>query len=73
MGAVLAAQVLRNEFEKTTEEQVKTALAVAIHTLYIDAIGEWTRGNQKCEAKEYLGLTDDEWKFWVTKKGYHNV
>lgn len=70
MGAILAAQVLRDDLEKVGDDQLRMALSVAIHTLYIDAIGEWTRGNQKCTAQEYLGLSDEDWKFWVTQKGY---
>jgi len=66
MNNILAAQVLRSHLPEITDGAYKTATEVAIETLYMDAIDDWhTRYEGELSAREYLGLTEDEYSHWI--------
>lgn len=68
MNNILAAEVLRSHLPEISDGAYKTATEIAIETLYIDAVGDYWHTNQRCSVKEYLGLTEEEYKYWVQGK-----
>ena len=66
MNNILAAQVLRYHLPEITDGAYKTAMEIAIETLYKDARNDWCNG-VGCElsAKEYLELTEEEYYYWL--------
>lgn len=66
MNNILAAQVLCSHLEEITDEAYKTAMEIAIETLYIDALHDWHKGaGEGLSSKEYLELTEEEYYYWV--------
>jgi hypothetical protein len=65
MNNILAAQVLRSHLPEITDGAYKTATEIAIETLYMDAINDWHRSDTELSAHEYLGLTEEEYDYWI--------
>lgn len=66
MNNILAAQVLRSHLPEITDGAYKTAMEIAIETLYLDAMDDWHRGAGKgLSAREYLELTEEEYCHWL--------
>ena len=43
----------------------KTATEIAIESLYADATKDWNKLDCQLSAREYLGLTEEQYKYWV--------
>lgn len=66
MNNILAAQVLRSHLPEITDGAYKTAMEIAIETLYRDAYEDWKKWHSdKLSAIEYLELTEEEWYYWI--------
>lgn len=69
MNNILAAQVLRSHLSEITDGAYKTAMEIAIETLYLDAINDWHKGaGDGLSAREYLELTEEEYCYWLLGK-----
>lgn len=68
MNNILAAEVLRSHLPEISDGAYKTATEIAIETLYIDAVEDYWHTKQDCSVQEYLGLTEEEYKYWVQGK-----
>ena len=66
MNNILAAQVLRSHLPEITDGAYKTAIEVAIETLYMNAIRDWEEFYyNEMPARTYLGLTRGEFDYWI--------
>lgn len=65
MNNILAAQVLRSHLPEIKDGAYKTATEIAIETLYMDALNDWHKSDTKLAAREYLGLTEEEYSYWL--------
>ena len=66
MNNILAAKVLRSHLPDITDGAYKAATEIAIETLYMDALTDWHNGaGEGLSAREYLGLTEDEYYYWL--------
>ena len=66
MNNILAAQVLRSHLPEITDGAYKTAMEIAIETLYLDAMDDWHKGaGEGLSAMEYLELTEKEYYYWL--------
>ena len=66
MNNILAAQVLRSHLSEITDGAYKTAIEIAIETLYKDAYEDWKKWySDELSAREYLELTEEEWYYWL--------
>lgn len=65
MNNVLAAKVLISHLPEITDDAYRTATEIAIETLFVDAIYDWHKSNCELSAREYLGLTDEQYRRWV--------
>lgn len=66
MNNILAAQVLRSHLPEITDGAYKTAMEIAIKTLYKDAYEDWKKWySDELSALEYLELTEEEWYYWL--------
>lgn len=66
MNNILAAQVLRSHLPEITDGAYKTAMEIAIETLYKDAYEDWKKWySDELSAMEYLELTEEEYYYWL--------
>lgn len=66
MNNILAAQVLRSHLPEITDGAYKTAMEIAIETLYKDAYEDWKKWySDELSAREYLELTEKEYYYWL--------
>lgn len=67
MNNILAAKVLMSHLPEITDGAYKTATEIAIETLFIDALDYWrkTETNFELSSYEYLGLSKEQYKYWV--------
>lgn len=65
MNNVLAAKTLISHLPEITDDTYKTATEIAIKTLFSDALEDWHKSNNSLSAKEYLGLTDEQYRYWL--------
>lgn len=66
MNDVLAAKVLMSHLPEIADGAYKTAIEIAIETLFQDAL-HWYNELYKNKMKpwEYLGLIPEEYDYWV--------
>ena len=66
MNNILAAKVLMSHLPEITDGAYKTAIEIAIETLFDDATVDW---HKNCEndlsLREYLGLSEADYRYWV--------
>lgn len=48
-----------------TDGAYKTATEIAIEALLLDAVNDWQKSNCELSAFEYLGITEEEYDYWV--------
>ena len=65
MSNTLAAKVLMSHLPKITDRAYKTATEIAIEILLLDAVDDWHKSNCELSAFEYLGITEEEYDYWV--------
>lgn len=65
MNNTLAAKVLMSHLPEITDCAYKTATEIAIETLLLDAVNDWHKSNCELSAFEYLGITEEEYDYWV--------
>ena len=67
MNNILAAKVLMSHLPEITDGAYKTATEIAIETLFLDALDYWrkTEINFDVSSNEYLGLSEEQYKYWV--------
>lgn len=65
MSNTLAAKVLISHLPEITDGAYKTATEIAIETLLLDAVNDWYKSNCELSAFEYLGITEEEYDYWV--------
>ena len=66
MNNIWAARVLRYHLPEIADGAYKTAMEIAIETLYLDALTDWHNGaGEGLSATEYLGLTEEEYYYWL--------
>lgn len=65
MNNTLAAKVLMSHLPEITDGAYKTATEIAIETLLLDAVNDWHKSNCESSAFEYLGITEEEYDYWV--------
>lgn len=66
MNNIFAASVLRYHLPEIADGAYKTAMEIAIETLYLDALTDWHNGaGEGLSATEYLGLTEEEYYYWL--------
>ena len=65
MNNVLAAKVLMSHLPEITDGAYKTATEIAIETLFGDAMDDWHISNCELSAREYLGLSQEDYEQWV--------
>ena len=68
MNNILAAKVLMSYLPEITDGAYKTATEIAIETLFSDAIEDWHKLNCELSAREYLGLTEKQYEYWLLGK-----
>ena len=68
MNNVLAATVLMSHLPEITDGAYKTAMEIAIETLLLDAMDDWHKSNTELSAREYLGLTEQQYSDWLLEK-----
>ena len=68
MNNISAAKVLMSHLPEISDGAYKTATEIAIESLLSDAIEDWNKSNCKITSKEYLGLTEEQYEFWVLDK-----
>lgn len=70
MNNVLAAKILMLHLPDIKDEAYKTATETAIETMFLDAMVDWHNSDCKLSAIEFLGLTVEQYEYWVLgKKG----
>lgn len=62
---ILAAQVLRNHLPELNDGAYKIAIEIAIEVLYQNAIEDWNSTTKECNVREYLGMTNEEYDYWI--------
>ena len=65
MNNVLAAKVLMSHLPEITDGAYKTAIEIAIETLFLDAMDDWHRSNYELSSREYLELTEEQYDYWL--------
>ncbi len=65
MNNVLAAKVLMSHLSEITDGAYKTATEIAIESLLSDAMDDWHKSDCKLLAMEYLGLTKEQYEYWI--------
>ena len=65
MNNTLAAKVLMSHIPEITDGAYKTATEIAIEKLLLDAVNDWYKSNCELSAFEYLGITKEEYDYWV--------
>lgn len=65
MNNILAAKVLISHLPEITDGAYKTATEIAIEVLFQDALFDWKSMNTELTAREYLGLTYEQYEYWV--------
>ena len=65
MNNILAAKVLMSHLPEITDGAYKTATEIAIETLFSDAIEDQHKLNCELLAREYLGLTEKQYEYWL--------
>ena len=65
MNNILAAKVLMSHLSEIADCAYKTATEIAIETLFLEATEDWLESNCELSAREYLGLSPDEYARWV--------
>ena len=65
---ISAAHVLMSQLPEIPDGLYKTALEIAIEVLFQDAICDWHISTTELSLKEYLGLTDKQYKQWVINR-----
>lgn len=66
MNNILAAKVLRSHLPEITDGAYKTAMEIAIETLYRDELRIWEKFYyDELTAREYLKLTEEEYYYWL--------
>ena len=65
MNNILAAQVLQSHLPEIKDGAYKTATEIAIEVLYLDALNDWKNARSGLTALEYLGLTKEEYNYWL--------
>ena len=65
MNNILAAKVLMSHLPEITDGAYKTATEIAIETLFLDAMNDWHKSDTELSAIEYLGLTKEQYVYWL--------
>jgi len=65
MNNILAAKVLLSHLPEITDGAYKTATEIAIENLFLDAMMDWHKSETELSAIEYLGLTEEEYTYWI--------
>lgn len=65
MNNILAAKVLMSHLPEITDGSYKTATEIAIETLFLDAMNDWHKSDTELSAIEYLGLTKEQYVYWL--------
>lgn len=65
MNNILAAKVLMSHLPEITDGAYKTATEIAIETLFLDAMDDWHKSDTELSAIEYLGLTKEQYVYWL--------
>ena len=65
MNNILAAKVLISHLPEITDNAHKIATEIAIETLFQDAMDDWHKSNTQLSAIEYLGLTTEQYEYWL--------
>lgn len=68
MNNVLAAKVLMSHLPEITDGAYKTATEIAIEALFLNAMDDWHKSNSELSARVYLGLTEEQYEYWVLGK-----
>ena len=68
MNNILAAKVLISHLPEITDDAYKTATEIAIENLFLDAINDWHKSDTELSAIEYLGLTEEQYVYWLLGK-----
>lgn len=70
MNNVLAAKVLMSHLPEITDSEYKTATEIAIENLFLDAMYDWHRSDCELSAREYLGLTEEQYEYWLMGRNW---
>ena len=65
MNNILAAKVLISHLPEITDGAYKTATEIAIEVLFQDVLMDWKNLNTELTAREYMGLTYEQYEYWV--------
>lgn len=65
MNNILAAKVLISHLPEITDGAYKTATEIAIETLFAEALFDWKHMNTELTKLEYLGITQNEYDYWL--------
>lgn len=65
MNNILAANVLMSHLLEIKDGAYKTATEIAIESLFLDAMNDWHKFDCELSAIEYLGLSEDQYRYWV--------
>ena len=65
MSNTLAAKVLMSHLPEITDGAYKTAVEISIEVLLRDAINDYKKSNCELSDIEYLGITEEEYDYWV--------
>lgn len=65
MNNILAAKVLMSHLPEIKDGAYKTATEIAIETLFLDALMDWKSMVTGLTAREYMGLTQKEYDYWL--------
>lgn len=65
MNNTLAAKVLISHLPEITDGAYKIATEIAIEVLFQDALMDWKDLNTELTAREYMGLTYEQYEYWV--------
>lgn len=66
MNNILAAKVLMSHLPEITDGAYKTAIEIAIETLFGDAINDWQNFYfEDLTLQEYLELSNEDYYYWV--------
>lgn len=68
MNNILAAQVLMSHLPEITDGAYKTATEIAIEVLFHNAKQDYYALKPGVPVHEYLGLTKDQYNYWMHGK-----
>lgn len=68
MNNILAAKVLMSHLPEIKDGAYKTATEIAIEGLFMDALFDWKHMKTGLTKLEYLGITQEEYDYWLKGK-----